>query len=88
MNGQVIIQKLKKAAICFKHKANEIIDRLNTAWDVTLPDDQFGVGQVTYGNNKITIDLSQLSTIEVTACDPSTGESKTLVLLGYWKNEL
>lgn len=88
MNGQKIIQRIKKSAICFKKKANEMIDWLNTPWEVTLPDDQFGVGQVTYGENKFTIDLSQLSTIEVTACDPSTGESKTLVLLGYWKNEL
>ncbi len=87
MNGLVQIAK-NKSAVCFKKKANELIDRANTNWEVTLPDDQFGVGQVTYGDNKITIDLSQLTTVEVTACDPDTGESRVLVLLGYWKDDL
>lgn len=87
MNGLVQITQ-NKSAVCFKKKANELIDRANTNWEVTLPDDQFGVGQFTYGDNKITLDLSQLNTLEVTACDPVTGESRKLVLFGYWKDEV
>lgn len=85
MNGLKAIEEIKKAVICFKAKANEMIVRLNTPWEVKMPNDLFGSAVVQYGDNKIVIDLSQLKTFEAVACDED-GNQATYVILGYKKD--
>lgn len=83
MEGRTLIKQIKKAAICFRDKANEIIDWCNLPWEVALPDDKFGEAKFNAGANKVTLDLSQLSTLRLSACDPDTGEQKVIVVFGY-----
>lgn len=87
MTNQVIIKTLKKAAICFKEKANEIITRLNIPWKFKMPDDdsQWGVPVVSYSEKEITIDWTNVSTLELTACD-SEGNQVTVVVIGFIKD--
>lgn len=86
MNNQKIIAKLDKAVICFRKKANELIDRDNIPWKVDMPDDGFGIAQVQYSDKKITIDLSQLNTVTLDACDSVTGVKKTYMFLAFEVN--
>ena len=86
MNGKTTIRELKKAAICFKAKANEIIKWLNRDWDVKMPNEEAKWGTPVFqaADNKVTLDLSSLSYVEVVACDED-GNEATYVLLGYKK---
>jgi hypothetical protein len=68
MTNQKSIVELKNAAFCPRGKANELIKRANIPWEVLLPDG-FGDATVNYSDTKISIDLSQASTVTFVACD-------------------
>lgn len=89
MNGQVKITEIKESPLVWKEKGNELIKRLNIPWEVKMPDEntQWGIGQFQYSDQKILLDLSQLSTIEFVGCDEN-GNQFTFVALGFRKEDL
>lgn len=84
MTNYIPIKELKKAVICFKEKANEIIKRLNIPWKVKMPEDntKWGTAVVSYSEKEIVIDLTQLNYVIVTACDENLNQKK-FMLLGF-----
>lgn len=87
MTGQVQIPEIQQAVLMWKEKGNEVIKRLNTPWEVTLPDDLLGVADVKYAENKITIDLSQMTVIQFKVCD-ADGNQKTANCLGWFSEDV
>lgn len=70
MKGQEAIKKLVNAVICFRDKANEMIDWLNMNWLVDLPDPQCGTAEFIASEGEVRLDLSQVNVVEVGACLP------------------
>lgn len=92
MTNYIPIKELKKAVICFKEKANEIIKRLNIPWKVKMPEDnnKWGVPEVSYSEKEIVIDLTKLSYFKGTVCVTNADGSqvqKTAFILGYIVDE-
>lgn len=82
MKGQEPVAKLQNAVICFKDKANEIIDWLNMDWLVDLPDPQMGSAEFKASEGEVRLDLSQLNIIELGACKPD-GTKVTVHVWGW-----
>lgn len=82
MEGKQDIERLHKDAICFKGKANEIIDYCNLPWDAKMPEDGFGTVTFKAGDNKITLDMSNLKTFDIKVCDDD-GNMQTIRILGF-----
>lgn len=85
MVGQQFIEKVKSAFMGRK-RANEVIAWVNLPWGVTMPwpPTEWGVPVIRASKTAITIDLSQLKTAELIACD-SEGNQHTFVVIGYEK---
>ena len=62
------ITEIKKAPFVWADKGNEMIKRLNLSWLVEVPDG-FGDADFTYGDNRIVLDLSQMSIVQFVGCD-------------------
>lgn len=62
------IQEIKKAALTWAGKGNELIKRANIPWEVQLPEG-FGEAYFTYADNRIVLDLSQAELVTFVACD-------------------
>lgn len=81
MQNQKKLAKITSPLV-WQKQGNEIIERLNIGWEVKVkPDNAVKVATVTFGDNKITIDL-EFNTIDVVACDEN-GEQKTYTIIGF-----
>lgn len=84
MQGKKPIDRLKQAVICFRDKANEIIDWINKDWVVTLPPGDDSPVVVREGDGRVVIDMTFFHQVEVVACDED-GNQATYILYGYKK---
>lgn len=86
MQGRKLIKQLKDAVICFRDKANEIIAWCNRDWEIKLPVGDNSLVAVRASEDKVAIDLSQLGTVTLIACDENQVQA-TYVLYGYKKTD-